>query len=92
MQHDNQTCPKCEGKMEEGFILDRGIEGARPSYWIEGRFDDPPETSTIERITERLSQLVTQLGKSRLREGIRVVTLRCTGCGFLDSYARQPSE
>ena len=92
MRDEDRTCPKCQGTMEGGFILDRTAEGIQPCYWIDGRFEEPAETSATERITERLSQLVTQLGKSRLREGIRVVTLRCTGCGFLESYARQPSE
>ncbi len=93
MSQDIHTCPKCEAKMEEGFILDRSIEATRPSYWTEGRWEppEPPTTATPERFVERtrkrLSQIKSQLTKSRLRDHIPVVSFRCTRCGYLESYA-----
>ena len=92
-----QSCPKCDSEMVEGFILNRSVEVMRPSYWIDGSCEPPDsETGAVGRIAEQISKLVNkigigklinQIGKSRLRRGLRIRTFRCTDCGFLESYA-----
>lgn len=68
----NACCPKCDGPMEEGFLLGRGLNDmAGSQQWMKG----PPETSYWAGIK--------LLGKQTLV----VTTLRCTSCGFLESYA-----
>jgi hypothetical protein len=66
-------CPKCDGEMSQGFVLDstygarlvdQWFEGApRKSFWYGTKLPD---------------------GKS-----IPIGTFRCTSCGFLESYARE---
>ena len=65
-------CPKCNGVMEQGFVMDYA-QGARlVSSWAEG----PPQKSFW---------LGTQLPQRKL---IPIGALRCESCGFLESYAR----
>lgn len=68
----NLTCPKCKGQMEEGFIADNTYGGIVTSKWVEGQ----PEKSFWTGI------------KTRDKERIQITTYRCTGCGYLESYAR----
>lgn len=65
-------CPKCRGAMEEGFIKDQDYGSVRTSKWVEG----PPEKSFWEGT------------KTRGKTQVDVQTFRCTGCGYLESYAR----
>jgi len=64
-------CPKCQGTMEEGFILDRMQGGARPAIWYRGA----PEKSFWLGVVTR--------GKTYYQ----VATYRCTECAFLESFA-----
>lgn len=66
-------CPKCRGRMEEGFVRD-GADGGqeRVARWVEGH----PEKAFWTGI--RLK------GKRQLD----VATWRCSRCGYLESYAR----
>ena len=65
-------CPRCGGEMEQGFILDRGNHDiARQEYWYSGA----PRR-------RRFWSLDLANRKKRL-----VDTLRCTDCGYLESYA-----
>ena len=67
------TCPKCQRSMEEGFLLDKGhMDLASTAEWLEG----VPEKSFWSGI------------KTKGRERLPVRTFRCTGCGYLESYAR----
>ena len=70
------ACTRCGGRMEAGFMLDRGHYGVpqATAEWVEGA----PEASIWTGI------------KTKGREHYRVVTYRCEGCGRLDSYAREP--
>jgi len=67
-----KICPKCEGSMTEGFLIDKGHGGSRSvSSWLEG----VPERSFWMGI------------KLRGRAPLEVATWRCDRCGFLESYA-----
>jgi hypothetical protein len=72
---DPIQCPKCNGVMVQGFIVDWYSGGTRRvSNWAEGA----PVKSTW-------------LGMSFPAKGekyISVGTFRCSVCGFLESYAR----
>ena len=66
------TCPKCAGEMAAGFILDRGHGGAiAPATWQDGELERSFWTGL----------------KTKGHQQIRVTTYRCTGCGYLESYA-----
>jgi len=66
-------CSKCNGPMEEGFIPDRGDYNALDTWkWYEG----PPERS----------RWFGQLKTSDKRH-FQVRSCRCTGCGYIESYA-----
>lgn len=59
--------------MEAGFLLEWGGSGAAQSVWVEGA----PERSRWTGL------------KLKGRRQLPAVTFRCTGCGWLDSYARE---
>jgi len=67
------SCPKCAAAMEPGFIVDKGVPGGSVSApeWAEGA----PEPSIWTGL------------KMRGHERHGVTTFRCTGCGYLESYA-----
>lgn len=71
--HDRTTnCPKCAGRMEPGYILDKADYNMPTSpEWIEGN----PEKSFWTGL------------KTKGRERHAVMTYRCERCGFLESYA-----
>ena len=72
MNHPVINCPKCEGAMEEGFILDHGdYDMRRVNIWVEG---------------EPVKSFWTGL-KVKGKEQFKVKTFRCANCGFLESYA-----
>jgi ribosomal protein S27AE len=67
------TCPKCNDKMEEGFVADRGDSNAvSPSQWVQGQ-------------PERTFLLGT---KTRGKVQFQIATYRCQRCGYLESYAK----
>lgn len=65
-------CPKCSGEMEEGFIADYTHGEVLVSKWIEGK----PEKSFWVG------------AKTKDRNNVEVKTYRCSGCGYLESYAK----
>ena len=67
----SNRCPKCEGSMTEGFVLNHKDGSRAVSTWIPG----PPEKSFWTGL--RLSG----------RPAHQIQTSRCTRCGFLESYA-----
>ena len=71
MSTNRNPCPKCGNQMEEGFILEQSVGSYVPSIWVQG----PPEPSfwTSTQVKGKTMRLV--------------VTYRCEGCGFLESYA-----
>jgi hypothetical protein len=68
-----KSCPKCQGAMEEGFIPDGigSLRAAKPSEWYPGEWERSIWTG------------VKQIGRNHFE----VRTYRCTGCGYLESYA-----
>jgi hypothetical protein len=67
------NCPKCSEPMDEGFTLDRADHhhGKAVSTWIAGA----PERSAWVGL------------KTKDRDNIPIRTFRCSGCGYLESYA-----
>ena len=60
--------------MEEGFVGDNNLTNVIPSIWIEG--------STESSFWTGMSGV-----KATGRTKRRVQTYRCTGCGYLESFA-----
>lgn len=69
-------CPKCGGVMEEGFLRDITHGATVQTTWIEG------------------TPVASFWGGVKLRGLVQlpVTTLRCAGCGYLESYAHRPPE
>ena len=70
------VCPKCNGKLVEGFIPDSNPGMVFVNTWVEG----PPEKSFIRGTKIE--------GKRRFYAS----TYRCEKCGYLESYARDEVE
>jgi predicted nucleic-acid-binding Zn-ribbon protein len=67
-------CPKCEAKMSEGFVLDRGDYNYKmPALWIEGK----PEESFWSGL------------KTSDRDAFSVQAFRCQACNYLEFYATE---
>ena len=70
-------CPKCRGRMSEGFVIDRGDHNAAQlQKWIEGE----PVKSFWRGYD------------SKDRDTFVVMTYRCERCGYLESYAQTPAK
>ena len=67
----SKTCPRCQGSMTEGFLLDQGQGSRSVIKWVEGA----PQKSIWVGV---------RLGN---QQPIEVATWRCASCGFLESYA-----
>jgi hypothetical protein len=65
-------CPKCNGEMVQGFTFESEGPLRMVSTWVEGA----PEKS------------FWRSAKVPAEKSISVGTFRCSGCGFLESYAR----
>ncbi len=72
MSAEPARCPNCGGEMVQGFLFESEGPNRVVSTWVEG----PPEKSW--------------LGSAKVPKDtcIPVGTFRCSGCGFLKSYAR----
>lgn len=71
------NCVKCEGFMEEGFIIERGDSNVgMVSTWVEGA----PVKSFWSGV------------KVKDKQQFYVATYRCAGCGYLESYAIELRE
>ncbi len=66
------VCPKCDGKMKQGFVMDNTYGGRVVSHWAAGH----PQRSFF---------MGTKLPEE---DQIPVGVFRCEECGFLESYAR----
>lgn len=75
MTGDKLNCPKCGQLMEEGFVPDFTYGGVYRPEWIKGQ----PKKSWWLGIDWKNAHRW------------KIETFRCTGCGYLASYARQPA-
>lgn len=66
-----EKCPKCGGRMEEGFVLDQSHLTRFVSCWVEGS----PEKTFLGN---------TKVSDRRQRN---IRSFRCVACGFLESFA-----
>ena len=71
------VCPRCNGPMEPGIILDRGHYSVpTEATWVEGQ----PERSFWTGL------------KLKGKESYPVRSYRCEECGYLELYARPVSK
>ena len=72
MPGESIVCPKCEGSMEAGFILDVwDVSLAKVSEWVKGE----PQHGFFGHV------------KPRAGEKYKVTAYRCADCGYIESYA-----
>jgi hypothetical protein len=64
-------CPKCDGSMADGFIVDEGYGHYGVSTWHPGQ----PRKSIWTGI------------KRSTADQLKISTRRCERCGYLESYA-----
>jgi hypothetical protein len=76
MTNESIVCPKCNAAMEAGFILEEA-EGMGADLWVEGA-PEPSHWSGIKNWSAR--------------KKFQVTTYRCSGCGYLESYALMAQE
>jgi hypothetical protein len=74
MSEATLVCPKCNGEMAQGYVLDRMAGVIVVSTWAPG----VPQQSFWTGV-----QLPPTF------EHITIGTFRCQSCGFLESYARK---
>lgn len=67
----NKSCPKCGGRMEQGFVAAKTSHGNVLSEWIEG-------------VAQRSIWTGVKL---RGRRRLTLETFRCGRCAYLESYA-----
>jgi len=72
MMSNNQSCPKCQNEMEQGFVLDNTYGARIVSHWSAGQPKKSFWTGT------KLSE----------EKQIPIGTFRCKNCGYLESFAR----
>jgi hypothetical protein len=65
-------CVKCNGRMEEGFVVDHSHTAMMVATWVSG----PPEKSMFRGLS--------LAGKQQ----IPLCTFRCTSCGYTEAYAK----
>jgi hypothetical protein len=70
---ESPMCPRCRSEMVRGYLLDRTHGGFGVGTWLEGA---PVRTSFPDFV------------RLRLERSIPIVSYRCTGCGYLELYAR----
>ena len=72
MGERTNRCPKCNGEMVQGFVVDATAGGVFVSSWVEGAPRKSFWNST----------------KAPVEMRVPVGTFRCSACGFLESYAQ----
>ena len=65
-------CPKCQRPMEKGYVADLTYSAALQSAWTRG-----------EPVPRRFRSGV----KWNRADNVPIAAFRCTGCGYLESYA-----
>ena len=67
----SKSCPKCGGRMEQGFVPDTKDHGSNVGYWVEGAAE----------------KSFWGFLKTRGRRKLAIQTWRCPRCHYLESYA-----
>lgn len=67
-------CPRCAGAFEPGLVIDQGYGVKVQSQWRAG------EPTASFWLGQRLGH----------GDPYPITTYRCTGCGYLESYAPSP--
>jgi hypothetical protein len=75
MSTRNPHCPKCDGQMEEGFLIDANQNMATVTHWADGA----------------PSFYFLKILRMKGRRKLPVRSLRCRKCGLLESYAVETS-
>ena len=78
MSDTNKQCPKCKQLMEPGMRLDAGYGGIYRENWISKQIFD---------IKDGNYNTGFLIFKNPFKRSLAVITYRCTGCGYLGSYA-----
>jgi hypothetical protein len=77
MASQTMDCPKCKARMEEGFIIEyMDFNHTQVSNWVEGQ----PTDNRVLGLSAGL--------KTKDRRMLPVSSFRCTGCGYVESYAK----
>jgi len=71
MPATESKCPKCNGDMQQGFVMDNSYRSHLVSHWAAGEPHKSFWTGT----------------KTPGEGLIPIGTFRCRACGFLESYA-----
>ena len=79
MTQSKMSCPKCNGEMDQGFVIDNTYGAALVSQWMKG----PPKAAKFFG-----KVLATIVKTPKPADLIPIGTFRCSACGFLESYAR----
>jgi hypothetical protein len=66
-----RECPKCQGRVSEGFIIDQGHGTYSVSTWQKG-------------VAQKSIWTGVKRDKSNQ---LQIVTYRCDRCGYLENYA-----
>lgn len=74
--HEPLTCPRCNGDLEPGHMIDHTYGGSLQPQWQPGE----PARSFWMGV------------KVKRKELLPVVTYRCVECGYLEMYARPEPE
>jgi DNA-directed RNA polymerase subunit RPC12/RpoP len=83
MQERSYTCPKCQHKMEPGFIPELAYHGfVFQTHWVRGV---PSPASWFQKPWNQLKKLAI---RGDYQDFLKVITYRCPDCGYLESYAR----
>ena len=68
-----KRCPKCDGEMVQGFLMDATYGSIRVASWVKG----PPKKAFWTGT------------KVDIGYELPIGTFRCSSCGFLESYAQR---
>ena len=77
MSEDDKQCPKCEGRMAQGFVPDFSHGGAIAGRWNAGS----PRKSFFGGLKGLWYS-----------DGIPIAAFRCGRCGFMEFYANSGFE
>ena len=79
---DEFVCPKCKGKMEEGWLPDDLFGSTQPMRWVKGR---PVRNQPASKFIRDAGYKEPEPDRM-----VPIVAYACTTCGFMEFYARRP--